>query len=99
MSRWIGQGATIEEPYNVLVPQLGPARHEAFIHTTAQQYVTTIAPPLWVWADNRRLAGAWRFLATTYVDYWDGYVPHDQQVNTSLVPLNTIKSDNFITVR
>ena len=59
VNRWIGQGTTALDLHSILVPQIGPTRHGAFVHTTYQQYVTTVAPPLWAWADKRRLAGAW----------------------------------------
>ena len=95
VNRWVGQGATVEDPDNILVPHLGPKRHGAFIHTMPQQYIATIAPPLWVWADSQRLAGAWCILATTYLDYWEVYTLRNQLIHTGLVPLSTIRYNQF----
>ena len=39
---------------------------DAFLPLAIGQVVTTISPPLFVWADARCLTGAWYVLATTY---------------------------------
>ena len=40
--------------------------HTAFLLLAKGQVVTTIFPPLFVWADARYLTGVWCVLATTY---------------------------------
>ena len=93
INRWIGQGATVADPEDVLLPQLSPTRHKAFIQVVKGQYLTAIAPPIWVWADPGRLSGAWCLVVTTYVYYWEGYQPQDEMIHTGLIPVSTLDHD------
>ena len=52
-------------------------RNQVFMITVPGQMVTCIAPPIWVWADQTRMAGAWCILATTYPEEMD--INHDSQ--------------------
>ena len=83
------------DPKDILLPQLSPSRHKAFIHATKEQYLTVIAPPVWVWADPNRLSGAWCLAVTTSVDYWEDYQPQNEQIHTGLIPVSTLDYSVF----
>ena len=95
INKWIGRGVTVTSPANTLLPQLSPDRHKAFIMVASEMYLTTIAPPLWVWTDPFKLSGAWCLVVTTYVDYWDDYQPQTEHIYTCLVPVSTLDHSTF----
>ena len=65
-------------------------RHRAFITTHADQLITGVSPPIWVWENQQKLLGAWCHVATTYVDYWEGFGPETTEVSTGLVLISTL---------
>ena len=32
-------------------------------------------------------------IVTTYVDYWEGYQPQDDEIHTGLIPVSTLDYD------
>ena len=59
---------TVKDACNATAACFTNACHTAFLLLAKGQVVTTIFPPLFVWADARYLTGAWRVLATTYTE-------------------------------
>ena len=41
------------------------------------------------------MAGAWRFLATTYVDYWETDQSRDEEIHTGLILVSTLKCNRL----
>ena len=59
---------TVKDAGDSTAPSFTSACHTAFLPIAIGEVVTTISPPLFVWADARCLKGAWCVLATTYND-------------------------------
>ena len=57
---------TVKDAGDATVACFTNACHTAFLLLAKGQVVTTIFPPLFVWADARYLTGAWCVWATTY---------------------------------
>ena len=62
---WYGAQYTIKDAGDAAVACFTSACHTAFLPLAKGQVVTTISPPLFVWADARCLTRAWCVLATT----------------------------------
>ena len=56
----------VKDAGDATVPCFTSACHTAFLPLANGQVVTTISPPLFVWADARCPTRAWCVLATTY---------------------------------
>ena len=63
---WYGGQYAVKDAGDSTVPSFTSVCHTAFLPLAIGQVVTTISPPLFVWADGRCLTGAWCVLATTY---------------------------------
>jgi hypothetical protein len=58
---------TVKDASDSTAPCFTSACHTAFLPIAIGEVVATISPPLFVWADVRRLAGGWCVLATTCI--------------------------------
>ena len=81
---WYGGHYTVKDAGDSTVPSFTSACHTAFLPIAIGEVVTTISPPLFVWADVRRLTGAWCALATTYIE---GCITNVNLTTAGLVPL------------
>ena len=81
---WYGGQCTIKDAGDSTAPSFTSACHTAFLPIAIGEVVTTISPPLIVWADVRRLTGGWCVLATTCIE---DRTPNVDITTTGLVPL------------
>ena len=81
---WYGGHYTVKDAGDSTVPSFTSACHTAFLPIAIGEVVTTISPPLFVWADVRRLTGGWCVLATTCIKDSTSNV---DITTTGLVPL------------
>ena len=87
-NRWVGKHYKVTTRQNR--PGLTIPGHKAFIPTHIGQVLTSISPPLWVWEDDRKLAGSWCHLATTYIGLCHESTLHTNEVYTGLVQISTL---------
>ena len=60
---------------------------DAFLPLAIGQVVTTISPPLFVWADARCITGAWCVLATAYSEEAQSCIAMVDITAAGLVPM------------
>ncbi len=78
---------TVKDAGDATVPCFTNACHTAFLLLAKGQVVTTIFPPLFVWADARCLTRAWCVLATTYSEDAQSCVAMVDITVAGLVPM------------
>ena len=88
IKKWIGTQYRVDRPQKA--HKCSMANHDAFIPTQSNQVLTGVPPPLWVWGDAQKLAGAWCHIATTYVDYWEASNLDTTKICTGLVLISTL---------
>ena len=90
-NRWMGEVCKIGDPEDIQIKRISHKDHDAFLHTKSDQAVTRIAPPVWIWMDHTRMAGAWCIIATTHIEMADCQVHKDIDAQTGHVLVSTLK--------
>ena len=88
--RWIRSIQKVSDPTNILMPRVGSMHNQVFMITVPGQMVTCIAPPIWVWADQTRMASAWCIFATTYTEEMDINHDSNDMVAVGVVLVSTL---------
>ena len=70
--------------------------HPVFWGEQVGQRLTIVLTPIWMWADDTRMTGAWCLLVTTYVDDMDTPDMQNIKTHTGLVLVSTLKRQHVI---
>ena len=87
---WIGTPYVAKNPENTQLHRATHTNHHAFLQLRKGQRIAAISPPIWVWADQSRLAGLWFIAATTYNWDPDDNIFRNSDVRAGLVPMSII---------
>ena len=81
---------TVKDASDATVACFTNACHTAFLLLAKGQVVTTIFPPLFVWADARYLTGAWCVLDTTYNEDAQSCITMVEVTAAGIVPMTAL---------
>ena len=95
-TKWVGKKGRIRDPQHMNFPRVSALWHRAFMNMTRGQVVVCIAPPIWVWSDQRRLSGAWGIVVATVGENHQAGTCEEQTTKIGLLLVSTLACTDYL---